>query len=193
MRILRVDGTVTLLVNEGSGIYSTGIVLQVGDDPLSVEAADFDGDGDNDLAVIATDPILLTQAVLVFEDIGQSAGDLAFAAPITFTVGVDATANFLAVGDFNGDGEPDLVTVNTAQAVPEDGGATAGSVSVFLSQRPPCPGDVDFNGHVGIVDFLLVLANWQCQDKACPGDVDGDGFVGIVDFLLVLANWGDCP
>ncbi len=28
---------------------------------------------------------------------------------------------------------------------------------------------------------------------ACLGDVDGDGTVGIVDFLLLLANWGPCP
>ena len=27
----------------------------------------------------------------------------------------------------------------------------------------------------------------------CPGDVDGNGVVNIVDFLAMLANWGLCP
>ena len=27
----------------------------------------------------------------------------------------------------------------------------------------------------------------------CPGDVNGDGEVGINDFLDLLAAWGDCP
>jgi hypothetical protein len=29
--------------------------------------------------------------------------------------------------------------------------------------------------------------------QPCPGDADGDGMVGVVDFLIVLANWGVCP
>jgi hypothetical protein len=27
----------------------------------------------------------------------------------------------------------------------------------------------------------------------CPGDVNGDGEVGINDFLDLLASWGRCP
>ena len=37
-----------------------------------------------------------------------------------------------------------------------------------------------------------VLAAWG-TDPGGPPDLDGDGVVGIVDFLLLLANWGQCP
>ncbi len=56
-----------------------------------------------------------------------------------------------------------------------------------------CPADVDDDGEVGVIDFLLVLANWGPCPAGCPTDVDGDGEVGVIDFLLVLANWGPCP
>ncbi len=46
-----------------------------------------------------------------------------------------------------------------------------------------------FDGTVGIVDFLALLA--QCGS---PGSCDFDGGgVGINDFLALLANWGTCP
>ncbi len=53
------------------------------------------------------------------------------------------------------------------------------------------PGDVDGDCTVGIVDFLLLLADWGpcgvCAD--CPADMDGDCTVGINDFLALLSNW----
>ena len=97
----------------------------------------------------------------------------------------------MAVGDFNGDGEPDLVTVNTEQTVPEGGEPTTGSVSVLLNGRPTCPwacgGDND--GEVGIVDLLALLAQWGGPGSC---DLDGGG-AGITDLLELLANWGPCP
>ena len=56
----------------------------------------------------------------------------------------------------------------------------------------PCPGDVDADGTVGILDFLALLASWgPCA--GCAADLDDDGIVGIVDFLALLAAWGPCP
>jgi len=56
---------------------------------------------------------------------------------------------------------------------------------------PPCPWDCggDDNGDVGIVDFLLLLAQWGGPGSC---DIDGGG-VSITDFLGLLANWGPCP
>ncbi len=56
---------------------------------------------------------------------------------------------------------------------------------------PPCPWDcADGDGHVGITDFLAVLAQWGQVGSSC--DIDGGG-VGITDFLALLAAWGPCP
>ncbi len=54
------------------------------------------------------------------------------------------------------------------------------------------PGDLDGDGSVGIVDFLLLLNHWgACADcGACLGDLDGDCTVGVPDLLSLLGNWG---
>ncbi len=55
-------------------------------------------------------------------------------------------------------------------------------------------GDIDCDGLVGIVDFLMLLAVWGPCDApcppSCPADFDGDCEVGIGDFLTLLGNWG---
>ena len=58
---------------------------------------------------------------------------------------------------------------------------------------PAILGDIDGDGQVNVVDFLLLLAAWgPCPDPcppSCPEDLDGDCQVNVVDFLLLLANW----
>jgi hypothetical protein len=51
-----------------------------------------------------------------------------------------------------------------------------------------CPADLDGDGVVNVVDFLLLLADWG----APGGDINGDGTTDILDFLLLLAGWGPC-
>ncbi len=54
------------------------------------------------------------------------------------------------------------------------------------------PGDLDFDGFVGIDDLNTILAHWNAQvspGNPLFGDPTGDGFVGIDDLNLVLANW----
>ena len=54
-------------------------------------------------------------------------------------------------------------------------------------------GDLDGDGIVGILDFLMLLAAWGPCDQPCPpscaADLDGDCTVGILDFLTLLGNW----
>ena len=54
-------------------------------------------------------------------------------------------------------------------------------------------GDLDGDGAVGILDFLMLLAGWEPCDEpcppSCPADVDGDCTVDIADILALLANW----
>ncbi len=55
-----------------------------------------------------------------------------------------------------------------------------------------CPGDVDNNGSVDVLDLLDLLAAWgDCE--GCAADVDHDGIVDVVDLLAILGSWGTCP
>ena len=54
------------------------------------------------------------------------------------------------------------------------------------------PGDLDFDGFVGIEDLNTILGNWNTSvtpGNPLFGDLSGDGFVGIEDLNLVLGNW----
>jgi hypothetical protein len=66
------------------------------------------------------------------------------------------------------------------------------TVAVLLTPFEPPVGDLDGDCHVGVVDFLTLLAAWgPCQPMAdCPADLDEDGAVGFLDFLLLVLNWG---
>jgi len=69
----------------------------------------------------------------------------------------------------------------------------AGALGELVNASPGlCPWDLDFDGSVGIVDFLDLLGQWG-QDPGGPPDFNGDMTVGIVDFLELLAHWGPCP
>ena len=62
---------------------------------------------------------------------------------------------------------------------------------VYLVFKPSCLWDCgDFNGVVGVTDFLAVLAQWGMTGTACDF---GNPGVNIQDFLALLANWGPCP
>lgn len=54
-----------------------------------------------------------------------------------------------------------------------------------------CPGDVDCDGAVNVIDLLALLGAWgPCPD--CAADLDGDGNVNVIDLLALLAGWGSC-
>lgn len=94
------------------------------------------------------------------------------------------------------DGQPTGVDLNQPQ--PAHNALTINQTAVTVANFrpsagciPDCPWDCgNFDGSVGIVDFLALLAQWGQIDTSC--DVDGGG-VGITDLLDLVANWGPCP
>ncbi|MHC4989895.1 MAG: thrombospondin type 3 repeat-containing protein [Planctomycetota bacterium] len=55
---------------------------------------------------------------------------------------------------------------------------------------PPCEGDVDGDGLVGVNDLLALLLAWGTFDPEV--DMTGDGFVDVNDLLVVILGWGSC-
>ena len=95
-------GNVSILLGKGDGSFLKQQTYAVGTHPTSVAVADFNGDGNADLAVANYGgnnvSILLGN------------GDGSFLTQKTYAVGNDPTS--VAVGDFNGDGKADLAVAN---------------------------------------------------------------------------------
>ena len=62
-----------------------------------------------------------------------------------------------------------------------DGGG--GSVSMFSK------GDSNGDGHVNILDFVTLMADWSQTGTGNAADFNGDGKVDILDFVILMANW----
>ncbi len=92
-------GKISVLLGNGDGTFQPEVDYAAGSHPITVVAADFNGDGNPDLAVTDNG----SAVVLVF----LNNGDGTFQAAQSYAVGTGPYS--LATGDFNGDGKTDLV------------------------------------------------------------------------------------
>lgn len=180
-------GEFRIRLGDGNGGFPTEEVwsLPSGSQPKAVTVADMDSDGCKGLVLLDADFPGIGPAVLVLPRQCGAGFEIGFA------FGVNAIPQAVEVTDVNGDCVPDIVTANEAT------GGVGGSVSTLLSTLLPtlfpcCPWDIDGSGHVGVDDFLALLAAWG-TDPGGPPDFDFDGNVGVDDFLALLAHWGSCP
>ncbi len=95
-----------------------------------------------------------------------------------------------------GDLEPGVYTLDVQAGTFIDNDvppARTGQASFDFTFNVAILGDLDGDGAVGILDFLMLLAVWGPCDEpcpaSCPADLDGDCTVGIADFLALLSNW----
>ena len=165
------DGT----FGTGDGAYGGTVTLPTAPGP--VEVADFNGDGIPDVAVMHA--IGWTVGILLGK------GDRTFSAPVEYPLGTFACATyypsgpcggyetFLAIGDLNGDGVPDVVTV---QAVV---GESSRVVIVLL-------GNPDGSLRAPVSYPLSTLGVFQPDDSFVLEDLDGDGHLDLV----VLPGYG---
>jgi len=165
-----------VLFGNGDGTFGTGdgafggtVTLPTAPGP--VEVADFNGDGIPDIAVMHrvgwTVGILLGNA------------DRTFSAPVEYPLGTFDCATyfpsgpcggyetFLAIGDLNGDGVPDVVTVQ-----PTNGEKTR--VAVVLL------GNADGSLRAPVSYPLPELGYYQPNDSFVLEDLDGDGHLDLV-------------
>ncbi|MGO4884880.1 MAG: FG-GAP repeat domain-containing protein [Bryobacteraceae bacterium] len=200
------DFAFAVLLGTGNGLFqpAAGYLLEGGNDyGTAIAVADFNGDGKADLAVAAinsrTDVAPCSISILFGN------GDGTFQAPVSYEQ--NGKLSYLAAGDLNGDGTPDLVTIN-----PEDG------VELLLDTRqgtlrattmdtlPGSPNSVaagDFNGD-GIPDLVvnghgavILLGNGDGTFQPPLSYGGGNGAIAVGDFNgdgipdVASADYGD--
>jgi hypothetical protein len=109
--------------------------------------------------------------------------------------GIDAGHNWAIAGlaDTDLDGNPRFAA-DESDFDPGCGIPVVVDMGAYEYQGDAFPvklGDIDGDGAVGILDFLVMLAEWgPCDPGCCLADLDLDGAVGITDFLVLIGNWG---
>ncbi len=159
------SNNVTILLADGhGGFYSApGSPVSAGSGPLALAAGDLNGDGIPDLAITNSAPAGLT--ILI----GSARG--AFAPPFTISLPQSSGPAAIALGDFNGDGYPDVALADRVRSEfillfgNGAGNFTAASGSPFALGR-------SYTGPTGIVvgDFN----NDSLQDLAIVNQVSAN-------------------
>jgi len=93
---------VSILLGNGDGTFQRAVTYAAGDQPFSVVAVDLNHDGNLDLAV--------ANSLSTYLSILLGNGDGTFR-PATQSPALINEATFVTTGDFNGDGNPDLVAL----------------------------------------------------------------------------------
>jgi len=118
------SGGVEILLGNGDGTFTASSISVGGADFGSIAVGDFNGDGVPDLALGSYSVSGNTVAVLLGNDDGT------FKAVSPISVAPEPQAPAIALGDFNGDGRPDVVATSSFTL----NGSQEDSVSVFLTQ-----------------------------------------------------------
>jgi T5SS/PEP-CTERM-associated repeat protein len=143
------DGSVTLLLNDGSGTFTTSTIPGVGAEPLAIAAGDFTENGITDLAVALGG----SGTVLILENDGGAM----FAQGASIVVESRPVA--LDPADLDQDKDTDLVAANSMSAslsfVQLEGGVAVQVTDVPVGAGPAAlvTGDLDLDGFVDVVNI----------------------------------------
>ncbi len=150
------SGVVSIYLGNGDGTFQPQVVLNFTGYPDSSVVADFNHDGVLDIAAVQYYPLQFSVAF--------GNGDGTFQTPVDYPITAsDYSAYYIAGGDFNGDGAPDLVEAN----------AYDNNLGIFLNN-----GDGTFS--------LKAYINSINPEWISVADVNGDGKAD-----LLVANYGD--
>jgi hypothetical protein len=164
-----------VLLGNGYGTFAPPNITELGlrGNGWGTVAADFNGDGRDDFATAASNG---TVAVLLANP--DNSGHLL--PPIYYATGVDTQIDMdpqsVAVGDVNGDGILDLVTMNSRSS-------SEGAVSVLLGNGAAGVGDGTFQApQTTLLDFS--------PTSLAAGDINADGTLDLVVTTIIFVQDG---
>ena len=159
-------GGTFILIGNGDGTFQTPIAI-ASSNYSAVAAGDFNGDGKLDL-VLST-PNFGTGSTLA---VLLGNGDGSFQAPTTYTL---SSGPYLAVGDFNGDGKPDIATAggSTVSVLINSGNGTFVSpVNENITGNIQALAAADMNGD-GKLDLVVPFGGASAGVAVLPGNGNG--------------------
>jgi hypothetical protein len=205
------DTTLTLLTNNGYGVFGSNATLNVGYAPIGLVAADVNGDGYPD--VISGNFSADTLTVLT------NNGHGVFGSNATLNVGTEPVS--VTAADVNGDGKLDLICANfgdsTLMVLTNNGHGVFGSnATLQVGSGPYCVVAADVNGDqkldlisanfldstltvltnngYGVFGSNATLTVGNSPDFVIAADVNGDGHLDLIvpdtlnDTLAVVLN-----
>jgi hypothetical protein len=175
----------SVLLGGPGGSFGPRTSLPVGTAQRGVGVGDFNGDGDPDLALARSNPAGDACSVAVL--LGRAGAS--FGAPTDYCVSANPTS--VAVGDFNGDADPDLVVASgTWDAVSVLLGGAGGSFGAQSVNRVPGgAAGVDLADLNGDADPDLVVANGPSDTVSVLMGGAGGSF-GVADSTPVSGENG---
>ncbi len=145
-----------------SGSFAARVDFATGVRPRAIAIGDLNGDGKPDLAVANNG----SSSVSVFPNTSTpgTITTASFAAKIDYTTGFNSNPSFIAVGDLDGDGKPDLATANSV------------SNNVSVLRNSAAGGVLNSTSFTSKVDY----AAGTTPTSIAIGDLDGDGKPDLV-------------
>jgi Ca2+-binding RTX toxin-like protein len=169
------DRTATVLLGNGDGTFAVGSTVPLGNTPGQLALADVNGDHRLDIISVNTGEEPSSSPTDFAAGVGSPPGGTSqidvllgngngtFAAPATVSAGNEADA--LAIGDFNGDGKPDVAVASYS----------GNSVDVLLN---------NYAGHATVIPPSTIAVGSH-PDDVVRADVNNDG---IADLIVANKN-----
>jgi hypothetical protein len=204
--------TVTILLGKGDGTFQPPASYPAGSGTPSIAIADFNGDGNSDIAVSSSDN---QGSGLIGMLLGNGDGTFRPAINLPITVGFPSGLGSMAVADFNGDGKPDLLLIASQPAILLGNGDGTFQSPLTLQMFGPFNTSVvvgDFNGD-GKPDIVIAgnglqialgngdgtfqafstINNGNLGARLTVADFNGDGKLDLMmsGSLSVLLGNGD--
>lgn len=172
---------VTVCLNLGGGTFGAPTLYSTGYFPADAAIADFDGDGNNDVAAFVVGGSPFPVVIL------QGQGDGTLAPPTIIATFPNHSGSVLAAVDIDSNGAVDLMT--------SDNAATAVHAIINLSPPPVDHGllmSTDHGGNTGTVTLTLFGSGIQAGATAsmvCPGQPAINGVVSVVREASLTASF----